>query len=40
MERGYNRSITGWLPFEIPKASVKRAMDNKSLETMFEGMGL
>ena len=35
-----NSGITGLFPFEIPKASVKRAMDSKSLETMFEGMGL
>jgi len=40
MERGYNLGIIGWLPFEISKASVKRARDNKSLETIFEGMGL
>jgi len=40
MDRGYNRSITGRLLFVIPKASVKRAMDNKSLETMLKGMGL
>ncbi len=40
MERGYNRGINDWLPFEVSKASMKRAVDNENLETMFEGMSL